>query len=68
MTSESFSTGAKDARAAGDFLTVEPLDPNEVGFIGAHSAALRAFDAFVSHARGRDGCHQLALQNTTAVA
>lgn len=68
VTLESFSTGAKDARAGSHFLTIEPLNPEEVGFLGAHSAALRAFDAFIMHARGRDECHQLALTQNVSVA
>lgn len=58
VTSESFSTGAADARSNEEFLTIEPMNPDEVGFVGAHCAALRAFDAFIMHARDRDECHR----------
>lgn len=69
VTAESFSTGARDARASGESLTIESLNSDEIGFIGAHCAALRAFDAFIAHARGRDECSSsLALQEKTFAA
>lgn len=68
VTAESFSTGARDARAGEEILTVEKVNPEEVGFLGAHSAALRAFDAFIGHARGRDECKRSTPQQSISVA
>ena len=65
---ESFSTGAKDARANEEILTVEKVNPVEVGFLGARCAALRAFDAFIGHARGRDECRRSTPHLSIAVA
>lgn len=51
-----FSKGADDARAGRAALTIEVLDEEDVRRIGARSAAIRAFDAFIAHARGLDDC------------
>lgn len=68
VTEESFSTGARDARASGETLTIEPVNLEEIGFLGAHCAALRAFDAFIAHARGRDECSILTHQKNKSAA
>jgi predicted NBD/HSP70 family sugar kinase len=51
-----FSKGADDAKAGSASLTVEALDEEDVRRTGARSAAIRAFDAFIAHARGFDDC------------
>ncbi|MGH3319973.1 MAG: ROK family protein [Streptosporangiaceae bacterium] len=56
VTRHSFSTGAQVARADGRSLTVHVLDPPDIPELGAKCAAIRAFDTFIEHARGRDGC------------
>ncbi|TQS87570.1 ROK family protein [Arthrobacter sp. TS-15] len=56
VTKYSFSSGAERARAGSDMLTIDVLDESEVRLAGATSAAVRAFDTFISHARGRDEC------------
>ncbi|MET3937024.1 ROK family protein [Arthrobacter sp. OAP107] len=56
VTEYSFSMGANDARAGLSALTVEVLDEEDVRKVGARSAAIRAFDAFIAHARGLDEC------------
>jgi predicted NBD/HSP70 family sugar kinase len=56
VTEYSFSTGAADARAGTNHLTVQVLDPDQAVREGALCAAVRAFDAFVMHASGHDHC------------
>lgn len=65
----SFSSGAKNARAGGTALTVDVLDKGEVRIEGAKSAAIRAFDTFIMHARGRDECpDQIVLSDVRSIA
>lgn len=65
----SFSSGPVDARAGADRLTVEVLKEDQVRLVGATSAAIRAFDTFISHARGRDECQeQLPLGEVKNIA
>ena len=56
VTKHSFSRGAADARAGEDHLTIEELDPDVANPEGPRCAAMRAFDEFIMHARGRDHC------------
>ena len=65
----SFSSGAKDARADATGLTVDVLNADDVRRVGAVSAAIRAFDTFIQHARGRDDCQsQDALGDVRSIA
>ena len=51
-----YSTGPADARHHHFRLTVQPYAEDQVAYDGAVAAATTAFNAFLEHARGRDGC------------
>jgi predicted NBD/HSP70 family sugar kinase len=51
-----YSTGPNDARGGHHRLTVQGYADNRVAHDGAVAAATTVFNAFIEHARGRDGC------------
>ena len=51
-----YSTGPDDARNGHHLLTVQGYADDRVAYDGAVAAATTVFNAFVEHARGRDGC------------
>ena len=51
-----YSTGPDDARGEHFFLTIQPYAEQQVAHDGAVAAATTVFNAFIEHARGRDGC------------
>jgi predicted NBD/HSP70 family sugar kinase len=51
-----YSTGPADARNGRHQLRVEGYDEDDVARDGAVAAATTVFNAFLEHARGRDGC------------
>lgn len=53
---KAFSTGPRDARAGGQRLRVEAVDPRDVASEGARAAAVVVLNGLVEHAAGRDGC------------
>lgn len=52
-----YSTGPDDARNGHFRLPVLGYAEDEIARYGAVAAATTVFNAFVEHARGRDGCH-----------
>lgn len=52
-----YSTGPDDARNHRFRLTVQGYADKQVPLDGAVAAATTVFNAFLEHARGRDGCH-----------
>ena len=54
-----YSTGPDDARNGQRSLTVQAYADDQVAHDGAVAAATTVFNAFVEHARGRDGCPSL---------
>jgi predicted NBD/HSP70 family sugar kinase len=54
--SQSYSTGAQDARGETHRLTVEAVDPPRVAHDGARAAATAVLHRFIEHAVERDGC------------
>ncbi len=52
-----YSTGPDDARNGHHRLAVRGYADDQVARDGAVAAATTVFNAFVEHARGRDGCH-----------
>jgi predicted NBD/HSP70 family sugar kinase len=53
---EAFSTGANDARNGKQRLSVEAVDDNQVAHEGALAATTTVLNAFLDHARERNGC------------
>jgi predicted NBD/HSP70 family sugar kinase len=53
-----YSTGARDARGGHLRLTVESYADDQLARDGAVAAATTAFNAFIEHARGSDGCRR----------
>jgi predicted NBD/HSP70 family sugar kinase len=51
-----YSTGPDDARNGHHLLTVQGYADNRVAYDGAVAAATTVLNAFIEHARGRDGC------------
>jgi predicted NBD/HSP70 family sugar kinase len=52
-----YSTGPADARNGNFSLPVQGYADNQIALYGAVAAATTVFNAFVEHARDRDGCH-----------
>jgi ROK family len=53
LDEDSYSTAATDARAGGESLLTEPVDPDDA-FQGAQAAATCVLDSFINYARGED--------------
>jgi hypothetical protein len=58
-----YSTGPSDARGGGRRLTVQSYADDDIAEQGAVAAATTAFNAFIEHARGRDGCSPSLPEN-----
>jgi predicted NBD/HSP70 family sugar kinase len=58
-----YSTGAKDARGGRLRLTVQSYADDQLARDGAVAAATTAFNAFIEHARGSDGCRRASENN-----